>query len=455
MKSSSTTTSLTASTVLTTVAMATSLTALLYCLKPKKQVHTKSTKTTYLLVGDIGGTNTRLAIYSTDTDTDSTNDKKNDKQKQPLYTNEYQNEDYVNKEDFSFEHSIFLPFLSECQSKRNDLNWNTNTFNIVSCFAVAGPVHNNKVTLTNLGGHYTSSQKVDATRLEIVLDGNSIEQNSDGLLSCIVKCKVVNDFVGQGYGLLDLDLDTEVIELVPNSRKMLQKDAKSNHNGGGPKACVGAGTGLGQCFLTTSSLHPEEGYQCYPSEGGHVDFVPRDDLQVKLLNYLRHKFSPEHCVTARISVERVVSGKGLANVYEFLSKEFPNKINTAIHKEFQNASALQGMVVGVNANKKDDDVESCVLCKQAMDIMMSAYGAEVGNCALKYIPTGGLYVSGGLTPKNINYIQGDDSPFMKAYKDKGRMSALLDTIPLFAVLVQDLGLRGARVCALREYNNMC
>ena len=81
--------------------------------------------------------------------------------------------------------------------------------------------------------------------------------------------------------------------------------------------------------------------------------------------------------------------------------------------------------------------------------MISAYGAEVGNASLKFIPTGGMYVTGGLTPKNIKLIRGENSPFMKAYLDKGRLTKLLDTVPLFAVMTEDIGLRGARVCAER------
>ena len=94
------------------------------------------------------------------------------------------------------------------------------------------------------------------------------------------------------------------------------------------------------------------------------------------------------------------------------------------------------------------------LTQQAMQIMAAAYGAEAGNAALKFIPTGGLFLTGGLTPKNIGMIQGDDSPFMKAYLDKGRLNNLIRSIPLFAVLNEDVGLRGARVCAEREYNAM-
>ena len=74
----------------------------------------------------------------------------------------------------------------------------------------------------------------------------------------------------------------------------------------------------------------------------------------------------------------------------------------------------------------------------------SSYGSEVGSVAIKLIPTGGLYVTGGLTPKNINWIKGDDGFFMKAYYDKGRVSPILDAIPVLAVLEEDLGVRGAQ-----------
>ena len=389
-------------------AVVTSLTALLYR-RTQKSSSSKNTKKTYILAGDIGGTNTRLAIYSTDITSTSSITK-------PLFSKEYQNEKYITDPSKTFEHEIFLEYLSEV-----DLDWDSD-INLVACFAVAGPVRDNAATMTNLGDYL------------VVLDGNAIESNNQGLLKYITKCKIVNDFVGLGYGLLDLDLDTEVEELIPGSKSRIDKF--------GPKACVGAGTGLGECYLTTSSLHPEEGYECYPSEGGHVDYAPRDDVQVNLLKHLKDKFKQKF----RVSVERVVSGKGLSNIYEFLASEFPNKVRQDIQDQFENAGALQGKVVGESANSDDNP---CPLCVQAMEIMMSAYGAEVGNCCLKYIPTGGLYVSGGLTPKNIKFIIGEDSPFMKAYKDKGRLSELVNSVPLFAVKVEDLGLRGARVCAFR------
>lgn len=316
---------------------------------------------TYFLCGDIGGTNTRLAIYD-------------DSCKDAIHTKEIRNIDFITDESKSFENDVFLPFLEESK-----LSYHSQ---IIACFAVAGPVRNNCAILTNLGGCTVSDQKEDDKRREVRIDGHSIESNTNGLLSLIVRCKIINDFVGQGYGLLDLDLNTEVIELLPGSMGLIDPL--------GPKACVGAGTGLGECFLTVSSLHPEEGYECYPSEGGHVDYAPRTDIEVGLWKYLKKKFDQQH----RVSVERVVSGKGLANCYEYLAGVFPDRVNKSVHDEFEKAKDMQGRVVGVNANEG-----TCQLCTQAMEIMMSAYGAECGNVSVKYIPLGGLYVSGGLTPK--------------------------------------------------------
>jgi len=369
------------------------------------------TKTTYIIAGDIGGTNSRFSLHLPG-------------QSESLLLHIYPNEQALEGAP-SYHHATLKPFLEKCLAEVEE--WKSmgeekllSDVQIVACLATAGPVKtNNTVFMTNIAGGCT-------------IDGNEIEKCQDGLLSLVARCKLVNDFVGQGYGALDLDLATECVELIPGSIEKMDDL--------GPKVCVGAGTGLGQCFLTKSSLSPELGYECYPSEGGHCDFAPRGALEAELLDYLKAKFDADN----RVSYERVVSGRGLANVYEFLAQKFPDRVDEAIHEEFLNAGDQQGKVVGVNSGKEGS------LTAQAAQIMIAAYGAEVGNASLKFIPTGGMFVSGGLTPKNIKLIKGMDSPFMKAYLDKGRLNPLLDTVPLFAVMTEDIGLRGARVCADRE-----
>jgi glucokinase len=245
----------------------------------------------------------------------------------------------------------------------------------------------------------------------------------------------------------------------------------------GPKVCIGAGTGLGECYLTPTSddiedyyyndddenndhnfdddgaamtmttsykkKRKEMQYLCFPSEGGHVEYAPRDDLEIEMFQYLSHKFESKH----RISVERVVSGIGLANVYDFLAYKYPSQIDDTIHTTFLHAGDLQGAIVAANSTTSGS------LCAQAMDIMMSAYGCEAGSCAIKWIPIGGLFLTGGITPKNIHHIVGHHTSFMQSYLHKGRVSTVLERIPCFAVLSDDLGVRGVHRAAQREYEN--
>jgi glucokinase len=127
----------------------------------------------------------------------------------------------------------------------------------------------------------------------------------------------------------------------------------------GPKVCVGAGTGLGECFLTPDGS--TGAYSCFPSEGGHVEFNPRSELENKMRTHLMTKFCPG---AHRLSVERVVSGRGLANVYEFLAEEFNGRIDKLVHEEFLEAGDMQGKVVSENAFDG-------TLCRQALDIMLA------------------------------------------------------------------------------------
>ena len=333
----------------------------------------KETQTTWLLTGDIGGTNSRMSLYDASTENE-------------ILVITYRNQDYLKEKlDGIFEQNIIAPFIKKAFEQQQEKSGNTlslKNLNIVACLAIAGPVSNNSVWMSNLHN--------------IIIDGTAIENqtynsNNDPFLKRIIKCKIINDFVAQGYGCLTL-IEGEYIQLNPKNVSNKDKLPKVNPNG--PKVCVGAGTGLGECYLTSSSS--DGSYTCYPSEGGHVEYAPRNDgVELKLWTYLRQKFKSKN----RISVERVVSGPGLANCYEFLTTEYPNKVNQNVLNEFNNAGDLKGKVVAINASKGEG------LCYDAMNIMMTTYGSEVGSTAIKFIPTGGLYVTGGLTPKNIQFIK--------------------------------------------------
>jgi len=331
-----------------------------------------------IVSGDIGGTNTRFAFveyYQGEVTT--------------LLQKEYRNADYP-----SFTMAL-QAFLSEVKYDSPP---------DCACFAVAGPVSNNKVRFTN-----RESWSIDGDELQTSLN--------------IEKVRLVNDFLAVGYGLLTLNEENECYVLQAAKK---QKDA--------PIACIGAGTGLGECFLTPDI---DGTYTCFPSEGGHAEFAPRDEIEVELLHHLKERFVQRH----RISVERVVSGSGLANVYEFLAVKFPEQVDAKIATQISEAGDMKGAIIAKAADNQDP------LCIRTMEIFTRAYGSEAGVAALKWMPCGGLYLTGGLTPKNLKWIK---SPaFMEALLDKGRVSGMLSSIPIYAVLVENLGERGAQYFALK------
>lgn len=368
---------------------------------------TTTPKTFYLLTGDIGGTNSRMSLYDV-------------RKEEPLVVKYFRNAEHLpdstHGDDKAFEKFIVIPFLKHCWASCNKLV-PLEDCDIIGCLATAGLVTANGVRMTNLGN--------------MLVDGNALAANTtDPYLKRVKVCRLINDFVAQGYGCLTLKASE--VEHLHGPKTWVGAE--------GPKICVGAGTGLGECYLTPTNNSGE--YGCFPSEGGHVEYAPRNDLEVELFQFLSHKFESKH----RISVERVVSGKGLANVYEFLAQKFPDRVDPKMHADFLQAGDEQGRVVAEQAHA-DANSLGC----QALQIMMNAYGCEVGSAAIKFIPTGGLFVTGGLTPKNMQFIRGDTSDFMTSYLHKGRVSPLLEKVPLFAVKVEDLGVRGAKKAAMMEY----
>ncbi|KNC87102.1 glucokinase [Sphaeroforma arctica JP610] len=225
-----------------------------------------------------------------------------------------------------------------------------------------------------------------------------------------------------GYGLLTLSPD-ECFAL--NDVEPVE---------GAPVATIGAGTGLGECFLTKDP--DADDYVCWATEGGHTDFPPRDHMEVELLKFLREKFEQK----SRVSVERVISGPGLSSIYEFLSQRFPQNIDSdGVHKVWTEAGSLKGGVVGMNADKD-------LLCMKAMEIMMGAYASEAGNAMLKWLPYGGMYITGGIAVKNFKWIA-NNPQFKEIMFDKGRVSPAIWKCPVYVPKTEDVGERGAHLVA--------
>lgn len=223
---------------------------------------------------------------------------------------------------------------------------------------------------------------------------------------------------------------------------------------------MGAGTGLGECFLTPhhipmsastkptceedmadgrsskDSVSDKISYTCFSAEGGHVEFAPRNALEIELLQFLLKDHD-------RVSVERTVSGQGICNIYDFMVHKFPDQVNAMLHESIIADDQQKSALIAQSA-------QTDVCCRQAMEMFASIYGSEAGNVCLKYMPFGGLYLAGGITPKNIDIIAGATSPFLTAFHNKGRVSDFLKSIPIYAVNIEDVGERGAQFVAFRD-----
>ena len=278
-----------------------------------------------------------------------------------------------------------------------------------ACFGIAGPVVDNASELTNLGW------SLSAGRLSRELG--------------IARVRLINDFTAVGYGIAALS----AADCVTLQAGVTDPQA--------PRALIGAGTGLGEGFLAPL---PGGGFRMFPSEGSHADFAPRSHREVQLLDYLRE----QHQIT-RVSAERVISGRGITAIYQFLRTQAPEQESPALADRYH----LWEQQIGTAEKTVDLAAEisgaalagTDYLCMQTMNLFIEAYGAEAGNLCLKLLPDGGLYVAGGIAPKILPLLQAGS--FMQAFRDKGRMSSRMAKIPVHVVMNSRVGLMGAALCA--------
>jgi glucokinase len=267
-----------------------------------------------------------------------------------------------------------------------------------ACFAVAGPVANGRVKTSNL------PWVIEASALSALLQVRQVW--------------VINDLEAAAYGLALLE-EQDLLILNPGAPQT-----------GGNAAIIAAGTGLGEAGLYW------DGQQHHPfaCEGGHADFAPRTTEEVDLLQHLQQRFG-------RVSYERVVSGPGLENIYQFMREPSAGEEPAW----FVEHRAQRGAAAAISHAALQG---TCDVARRALDLFVSVYGAEAGNLALKMLAIGGLYVGGGIAPRIAAKLA--DGTFMEAFVAKGRMRALLEAIPVRVVLNEHTGLLGAaRVAALR------
>ena len=236
----------------------------------------------------------------------------------------------------------------------------------------------------------------------------------------IKQIKLINDFAAIGYGIESLQ-QKDLCVLQP-----AQAVAQAT------RVVIGAGTGLGEGYLVWQG----NGYIPLASEGGHTDFAPRNAIQHDLLRYLQDRFG-------HVSYERVVSGTGLLNIYEFLvTRMTPSlALKNALAESADHAATLTTFAL----QEKD------ALAIQVLNIFIDCYGAQAGNLALTCLARGGVYIAGGIAPKILARMQRVD--FIQSFCDKGRFSKLMQTIPVSVVLSPDVSWMGAARVAMQLSQN--
>jgi len=323
-----------------------------------------------ILAGDIGGTKTHLALFEAQRGA-----------RDPVAEATYPSRKYGSLDQ------VVQQFLAETGSEIDS-----------AAFGVAGPVVSGRSNITNLP--WVMEEKKLAASLGV---------SSVALL---------NDLEAIAKG---------VPELLPQDLHTLHP-AKPEPQGA--IAIIAPGTGLGEAFLTYCGHR----YQAHPSEGGHAEFAPVNELEIGLLRYLlvRH----EH-----VSYERVCSGSGIPNLYAYLR-------DTGRHEEpewLADRLAASDDPTPVIANNGLDELEACPLCVATLDLFVSILATEAGNMALKVMATGGVYLAGGIPPRILPALKRD--AFLSAFRDKGRLTELTSHMPIHVVTNPKVALMGsARHC---------
>jgi glucokinase len=268
-----------------------------------------------------------------------------------------------------------------------------------ACFGIAGPVTNGRVETSNLPWVIESQRLADELKIK--------------------EATLINDLEATGWGIGALTSS----DVVPLNNIILK-------NGAGNQVVIAAGTGLGECCLYWDGSR----HHVIASEGGHCDFAPRDDVQVELFQYLRARYG-------HVSYERVLSGPGLVNVFEFLRDTGKGKVPDWLSEEMKKKDPAPAISRAALAGK-------CALCEQALDIFVAVFGAEAGNMALKIKATGGVFLAGGIAPKILTKLA---TPiFLQAFLAKGRLRNLVEIMPIKVITNDKLALLGAARCALME-----
>lgn len=269
-----------------------------------------------------------------------------------------------------------------------------------ACFAIAGPIEPT-----------AAGERCRLTNLPWVIESRALETELG-----IERVRLVNDFVAQARAVL----------AWPASLVPIVGLAGAIGSRPGPIAVIGAGTGFGHAIL----LRGEGGrVDVVATEAGHVDFAPVDEVQIEVLRLGRRRFG-------RVTVERVLSGPGLALIYDALAGLEPALATVAVAARMRTED-VGAVIVSL--------VDTDPLCGKAIDLFCTIYGQEAGNVALRLLATGGVVLGGGIATRIMPRILAGG--FARAYLDKAPMAHIVEGIPVHAMTDPAAGLLGAAAMA--------
>lgn len=341
-------------------------------------------KKRFVLAGDVGGTNARFALFELG-------------KSAPALVRQ----DVLESRTFRSFHAALERFLGK-----------TKLSIAAATFGIAGPV---------------VDQKVKTTNLPWTIDARAVSKTFE-----IPKVTLLNDLVALGLGAIASPASKLHVVHLGRPKKT-----------GANLGVIAAGTGLGEAAFVWDG----EGHVACATEGSHVDFAPRNELEDELLGLLRGEYG-------HVSYERIASGSTIERVYRFFVENRRVKESKQAASMIASAEDKNRAIVDLAESGRSE------AAMRAIDLWAGVYGAEAGNLALKCLATGGIYVCGGVSARLAKILAGGlpkakktargPSPFVEAFLDKGRMRPLLEAIPVAVCLESKAGLLGAVAHAAGE-----